>query len=191
MGDSGILVNQMGFARILNNTIRNNKFAGITVGEGGAARIGFLSGDDTTPSPNTIVANGGDGIRVFRSSTARIVGNTISGNQGHGLSVSKASQADIALNTIDGNVGDGINVSEGSGANLGNANGTTMFDLPNETTANNEGFGIGYSIGGYVSGRLGKLAGSAGVKNFTDPRGAQVPPGVPFRTTCVDNLTQE
>jgi len=153
------------FATIINNTITSNTSDGIAITETSAARIGFSSGSDTVASPNTITNNGGRGIYVYSSSNARIVGNTISGNAGEGVRVAKLSHADIANNTIDNNQQHGIFVREDSGVNLGNGSGTTIFDLPNDTTVNNLKWGISYSTGAYVAGRLGTLNGDNGASD--------------------------
>jgi hypothetical protein len=161
-GANGISVSRNGFAIIINNTIGNNPFNGISVGEGSSARIGFSSSGDTVASPNIIENNAGDGIGVNRSSDARIVGNTIRNNTGHGVAVTKVSYADISNNVIDGNTLSGIYVSGNSGVNLGNPSGSTIYDLPNDTTDNNDLWGVNCESGSYVSGRLGTLNGTLG-----------------------------
>jgi parallel beta-helix repeat protein len=113
---------------------------------------------------------------VSRSSSARIITNTISNNiGGHGVIVFRVSHADISNNTIDGNGIDGIRVQDNSGVNLGRDTGTNPDELPNNTTANNTGFGIRCFRGGYADGRLGTLNGASGDKDFND-------------STCVDSL---
>ena len=174
-------------ARIFGNTIRNNGGDGIVVTENSALRIGFFSTDEGIVRPNTIQGNAGNGISL-RSSTARILGNTttISGNGGHGISVFKGSHADIASNDISGNGGDGISVRDNSGVNLGStvSDGVTnvppvspVFTQPNTTTEPNAGFGIRCSIGGYASGEIGTLNGTAGVRSFDK--------------TCIDALPKK
>ena len=174
-GNNGINVSQHSSARIINNTVQNNpNNDGVTVNENSEARIGFLSPADAVASPNTITMNGRHGIGVFRSSNARIVGNTISSNTEDGIRVARASHADIASNTIEGNSGDGIFVSQNSGVNLGSDTGTTIFDLPNDTTVGSEngGFGIRCAINSYGDGRQGTLNGTMGAKSFNfDPPG--------------------
>jgi parallel beta-helix repeat protein len=187
--DMGVYVSRASYARIFDNVIRNNKPAGIVVSDGGYARIGFVDPREPLPRTNTIVENRGDGIRVYRSANARIVGNTISGNQGHGVSVYRLSQADIASNTIEGNAGDGVNVREGSGANLGNVTGTSLIDLPNATSVNNGGFGVACSVGGYLSGRLGTLAGHNGAISIDGHRTNVRHHEWKGRFTCINNLS--
>jgi parallel beta-helix repeat protein len=151
---------------IVNSTLELNTRDGIALVEGGAARIGVLRGDSAAASPNIIQSNGRRGVTVTRSSTARIVGNTIQNNTEDGVHVSRVSHADISNNIINGNGGDGIFVSENSGVNLGNNTGTTIFDLPNSTTVNNAGVGIGCDSNSYASGRLGSLNGALGQSGF-------------------------
>ena len=160
----GINIGQNSYAVITNNTVQNNGTYGIAVSEKSSARIGVESnGMDSTPKPNIILGNGIDGIRVTRSSYAIIVGNTISENTANGIYVSKVSAADIASNTIDDNGECGIYVTQNSGVNLGNDTGTTIYDLPNVTTAKNGLWGVQASIGSYVDGRRGSLKGVRGI----------------------------
>lgn len=167
-GGNGIFVTQGSSARIINNTIENNLSGdGIQVGENSSARIGILAGSDTTASPNTIQGNGGRGITVSRYSNARIVGNTIANNFSDGVRVVRVSHAEISDNEIRGNGGDGIEVGQNSGVNLGNDTGTGIFDLPNDTTANNSGSGIRCFTNSYADGRLGTLNGNSGPINFS------------------------
>ena len=51
---------------------------------------------------------------------------------------------------------------ESSGVDLGSTTGTTIFDLPNNTTVNNSYVGINFGAGAYVSGRIGTLNGVYG-----------------------------
>ena len=160
---NGININTTSSARIVNNLIQNNIENGILVQESSSARVGFMSSNDPAASPNTIQGNGANGIRVTASANARIVGNNISNNGVNGVAVDRGSQADAASNTIDGNGANGIVVSENSGANLGNATGETIFDLPNETNVKNGDKGVSCDAGAYVSGRLGTLTGNKGL----------------------------
>lgn len=183
VGGTGISVTQHSFARIINNTIQNNSNGnGISVSETSSARIGFLSSDDTTAQPNTI-QNNRDGIRVTRSSNARIVGNTIKNNTDDGVDVERVSHADISKNTIDNNGGDGIELSENSGVNLGTDSGTGIFNAPNDTTVGQEngGFGIRCFTNSYANGRLGTLNGDSGAKGGNAD-------GTAFSSSCVDSL---
>lgn len=54
-------------------------------------------------------------------------------------------------------------MTQNSGVNLGSDTGTTIFDLPNDTTVKNADRGIRCEIGGYVDGRRGTLNGINGV----------------------------
>jgi hypothetical protein len=116
--EMGLEVSQNSFGRIINNTIRHSGADGILVVGSASAHIGVLPTDDTGPSPNSILENGGDGIRVLRASTARIIGNSLTGNRRSGLSVQQASHADVAGNTFDGNGEHGIRVAGNSVMNL-------------------------------------------------------------------------
>jgi parallel beta-helix repeat protein len=166
-GTHGISVNRAGFAVIVNNVIQNNLGGiGIVVQENAAARIGFVSGSDVAASPNIIQNNGQRGVTITRASGARIVGNTISGNGDDGIIVSRNSHAQISNNVIDGNTGDGIDVASNAGVNLGADTGTSIFDLPNSTTANNGGFGIRCANNSYANGHTGALAGNSGQTSF-------------------------
>lgn len=165
-GVRGVQVNQTSSARIVNNIIQNNP-EGISVIENSSARIGILAGTDTVASSNIIQNNVGRGITVSRYSNARIVGNTISGNTGDGIRVQQVSHAEISDNDIRSNGGAGIAVGQNSGVNLGNDTGTGIFDLPNDSTANNSGFGVRCFINSYVDGRLGTLNGNSGPTSFS------------------------
>jgi parallel beta-helix repeat protein len=177
VGQNGILVNQSGSASIINNTIQSNTNGnGIVINEQAQARIGFLSKNDVSASPNTIQNNGSNGIVVEGSSDATIVGNTIANNGRSGIIVHQVSHADIADNTIDGNVEHGINVGRNSGVDLGKDTGSTIFDLPNSTTVNNTLFGINCFINSYLDGRQGTINGTSGA--ITSP----------FSGSCVNSL---
>jgi parallel beta-helix repeat protein len=162
-GGHGIGLENSATARIVNNTIRNNRYGdGIRINENSSARIGIKYPFDISAQANTIEHNAGNGITVLNSSSALIVGNTISENAGDGIKVARVSQADISSNTIDSNNGNGIFVTQNSGANLGNDTGDTIFDRPNTTTVENGLFGLKGTIGGYADGLLGTLDGSKG-----------------------------
>lgn len=157
-------------AFVINSTVQNNPGNGIIVNENSYARIGFTSQvgateDDTGPC--VIQGNGGHGIRIQRSSSARIYTNTISNNAQNGVNIESASYAEIATNTVDGNAKNGIAVTENSTLKLGNPTGATAEDNPNTTTVANGGFGVQAQWGSFVSGRLGTLSGTSGVSSFT------------------------
>jgi parallel beta-helix repeat protein len=177
----GISVSRSSFATIVNNTIRDNPLNGIVVFQSSSARIGHSGG--LVASPNTIQNNAHFGVVVSSSSSARIVGNTISNNGKGGIGVGNVSHADISANTIDTNADDGIVVGGNSGVNLGNDTGTTILDLPNDTTVGSENgtaggdpdFGIRCSLNSYADGRLGTLNGIDGAKGG-------------FSSSCHDSL---
>src|SRR5499425_477523 len=112
---SGLEVSQNSFARVVNNSIRQNQSHGVLVLGSASVHFGVMQTGDRVPQPNVIENNGGDGIIVLRSSTARIIGNTVSGNRRHGLTVQQASHADVAGNVYNGNGGHGIRVVGNSG----------------------------------------------------------------------------
>ena len=140
------------FGLITKNTVRNNRDSGIVIRENSVARIGLsgLSGNDV--NPNIVQANGGNGLTVWRSSTAWVVGNTFGNNKGNGVWINRGSQAYVANNAITGNTGDAINVSHNSGVTLGSED-SERRDEPNKTeqTASNTGFAINCSIDENVS----------------------------------------
>jgi parallel beta-helix repeat protein len=169
-GGDGILVDELAFASIYDNTISNNPFGnGIMVSENAVTRIGFNLSEDVSPSPNTITFNGANGIMVSRSSSARIVGNTISNNLVDGIFVTRSAQADIASNVINANGGSAVKISENGSVVLGESNPTNFFQQPNTTTVNNTGFGIQCDQGGAVRAVLGSsnaVNGNAGQLNL-------------------------
>jgi parallel beta-helix repeat protein len=166
--NSGVEVSHNSFARILNNTIQHSGQHGILVLGSSSVHIGVWYTDDKVPQPNVVQNNGGDGIQVLRSSTARIIGNTLSGNRNNGLTVQQASHADVAGNVFNGNGQHGIRVVGNSGVNLADS-AMHLFEQPNTTTAPNRVFGIRCEVGAYVEGSLGSLSGSSGVKDMSDP----------------------
>jgi parallel beta-helix repeat protein len=176
-GSDGVQVSDGSSARIINNQIHDNPVDGIIVIANASANIGVLTGSDTTASPNTIQNNGGSGIVVFRTASVRAVGNTISGNAVNGITVGNNSYGDIANNVINSNAGHGISLFRGGDVQLGRDTGTTIFDLPNSTTANNTLNGIICRLGGSADGRLGTLTGTAGTKDIAGGG-----------TNCIDSL---
>jgi parallel beta-helix repeat protein len=166
-GTNGITVNLSSSARIINNTIQNNPANGIFASESSSVRIGILLGADAVASPNIIRNNSSRGVVVQQLSSAQIVGNTIQGNASDGVRVVRGAQADISSNTINSNGGDGIFLNENAVVNSGEDTGTTIFDLPNVTTANNAGFGISCRNGGVVNGRQGTINGALGAINIS------------------------
>lgn len=117
------------FARIVDNTIRNNGANGICVCEHSSAEIGFRGDFATQPSPNFIRNNTGNGIAVSHTSYADVESNTVSGNGGVGIVVADNSSARIGFragvagtlasrNTIETNGNQGILVTRSSNARI-------------------------------------------------------------------------
>jgi parallel beta-helix repeat protein len=161
----GIVVGPGAFAGVINNLIRNNLGAGIVVNENSSARIGFSEDSDTAAAGNAIQDNA-VGILVTNQSNARIVGNDISSNDGDGVLVIRRSSADISNNAINGNGTDGIRVEDNSVVQLGQDSGSSIFELPNDTSTNNTGFGLSCALGGVADGRQGTLTGTSGATDF-------------------------
>lgn len=167
---NGITVFRNSTARIVNNLIRNNASSGIQLQHSSSAQIGF-SGPPTNrvSAPNTIQDNGGPGIQVLRGASAQIFSNIIRANRSHGVLVDRNGQADIAACVITGNTGDGIRGVRGAGIDIGtDATGATPRFDDDTNTGSNGGFGVSCTIGGFVDGRLGTLAGSLGGKQFSE-----------------------
>ncbi len=158
---AGIHIDKGSVARILNNTVQESGAYGIDITGVSLAYIGVRIPRLAALSPNTIRNNGGPGINIERSSSAWIVGNTISNNKGSGIVVHRNSQADVIANVINANGGDAITASFNAGVNLRSE---PRKDGPNQTTQDNNGAGIKCTIGGYVDGPLGTLAGVQGAK---------------------------
>lgn len=163
----GILVNDLSFAVITNNTIQNNPKDGVLLNEGAIAHIGYNLRSDSVASPNLIQGNGRRGITVTRNSDAGIFGNTIQNNGDDGIFVGRNSHADISSNVINGNgttfvqgsgCCNGIHVSQNSSVNLGDNDTSTFFGQPNTSTVNNFNFGGRCTLGGVVQGHTGSLA---------------------------------
>jgi parallel beta-helix repeat protein len=160
---AGIHIDKGSVARILSNTVQECGAYGIDITGVSLAYIGVRIPRLAELSPNTIRNNGGPGINIERSSSAWIVGNTISNNKGSGIVVHRNSQADVMANVINANSGDAIAASFNAGVNLRSE---PRKDGPNQTAQDNGGAGIKCTIGGYVDGPLGTLAGVQGAKVF-------------------------
>lgn len=173
-GAHGVTVHHGSSVSIINNVIQRNARIGIEVTENSSARIGILGPPDRVASPNTIQNNGQEGVYVYRSSTAFIVGNQINDNRRAGIRLDRASHAEIASNIVSNNGEDGVGVGKVSNVDLGSDTGTGILNLPNTTTVPNGGFGISCAGGGSVGGRLGALTGKKGSKGFD--------------SSCVDGL---
>jgi parallel beta-helix repeat protein len=164
---NGIAVFRNSSADIINNTIQNNLLAGIAIQSNSSARIGWLGPPNNRISaPNVIQGNGGQGIQVYRGSSAQIFSNTIQNNGSHGVFVDRNSQAEIAASTITGNLGDGIRGTRNAGLDIGtDATGATPQFDDDTNTGTNSGVGVRCAIGGFVDGRLGALGGG---KSFAE-----------------------
>ncbi len=159
----GIHIDKGSIARMLNNTIEENRGMGISVTGTSYAYIGVFIPRIPALSPNIIRNNGGIGINLERGSGAWIVGNTISGNKQAGIAVHRNAHADVIANSITGNGGDAISVGYNGGVNLSSE---IRKDGPNHTVAgqNNGGVAIRCTVGGFVDGPMGALAGAQGAK---------------------------
>ena len=158
---AGIHADKGSIVRILNTTVQDAGAMGIDVTGTSLAYIGVRIPRIPALSPVTVRNSAGAGIVVERVSGAWIVGNTISNNKGPGIEVHRNAHADVIGNTINANGGDAITVSFGSGVNLQSA---PRKDGPNQTTEENGGVAIRCSVGGFVDGPLGTLAGKQGAK---------------------------
>ena len=161
----GIHIDKGSIARILSTTVEESGGIGIDITGASYAYIGVFIPRVPALSPNMVRNNGGPGINIERTSGAWIVGNTVSGNKGHGISVHRNAQADVIANSISANGGDAISVSFNSGVNFDSA---PRKDGPNHSVAGqpNAGVAVRCSIGGYVDGPMGTLAGSQGARVF-------------------------
>ena len=161
----GIHIDKGSIARILNTTVEDSGLIGIDITGASYAYIGVFIPRVPALSPNTIRNTAGPGINIERASGAWIVGNTITNNKGTGIVIHRNAQADVIANVINANGGDAVNVSYGSGVNLESA---PRRDGPNQTAQgqDNGGVGIRCTVGGYVEGPLGTLAGAKGAKAF-------------------------
>lgn len=125
----GVATFDNSFARIVENTIRNNGANGICVCEHSSAEIGFRGDFATQSSPNFVRNNTSNGILVNDTSYAEIESNIVSGNGGAGIAVNENSSARIGFqsgvtgtfasgNTIDTNGNRGILVARSSTARI-------------------------------------------------------------------------
>jgi hypothetical protein len=163
----GIGVVRHAFARIVNTTVQNNGAEGIVVHETSTARVGFASTDFAVAPGNTLLTNNArGGIRVNRTSSARIGNTIIAGNGDAGVIVENNSHADIASNELSGNRVSGIRVHLNSSAQVGTGLGRADWDVPNWSTAHNGTVGVECTLGGAVEGTLGTLTGVEGPQRF-------------------------
>ncbi len=170
----GIHIDKGSIARILNTTVEHSGGIGIDITGASYAYIGLFIPRVAALGPNIVRNNGGPGINIERTAGAWIVGNTIANNKESGIAVHRNAQADVLANVINGNGGDAITVSYNSGVNFSSE---PRKDGPNRTDTgqNNGGAGIKCSVGGYVDGPAGTLAGTRGAKEFDN--------------SCVDRTT--
>jgi hypothetical protein len=158
---AGIHIDKGSVARILNNTVQDSGAYGIDITGVSLAYIGVRIPRIPALSPNTIRNNGGPGVNIERGSVAWIVGNTISNNKGSGIVLHRNAHADVMANVISANGGNAIAVLYNSGINLRSE---PRNDGPNQTAEANGGVAIRCSVGGFVDGPLGTLAGKQGAK---------------------------
>lgn len=158
---AGIHADKGSIVRILNNTVENSGAYGIDITGVSLAYIGVRIPRIPALSPNTVRNNGAAGINIERSSEAWIVGNTIENNKGSGIAVHRNAHADVMGNTINANGGDAITASYSAGINLRSE---PRKDAPNQTAQENGGAAIRCSVGGFVAGPMGTLAGKGGGK---------------------------
>jgi hypothetical protein len=85
------------------------------------------------------------------------VGNKIINFKRNGVLVIKGSHAEIKSNHINNNGGYGILVVQNSGVNMGPDVNLTGSPFDDANTGENKKSGVLCMVGGYVSGRLGKL----------------------------------
>jgi parallel beta-helix repeat protein len=154
-----------GSGDVFNSTIKNNTTAGVSLEGTSSAWVGYQPAPVPGPGPNIITGNG-QGIMVSGSSAGAILGNTINKNTGNGILVETVSMAYVAGNAINANALNAISVSGNSGVNLSDigppvAPGYLFGPLnTTTTTAKNTGAAIACTMGGYVSGYQGSLAGA-------------------------------
>jgi parallel beta-helix repeat protein len=155
---AGIHIDKGSVVRVINSTIQESGAMGIDITGASYAYIGLRIPRIPALSPNTIRNNNGAGVNIERTSGAWIVGNTISNNKGSGIVVHRNAQADVMANVINANGGDAITAI--------NLKSEPRSDGPNQTAQANGGAGIRCSVGGYVDGPLGTLAGTRGAKSI-------------------------
>ena len=167
---NGVAVFRNSSADILNNVIQNNPLAGIAVQYNSSARIGWFGPPTNRISaPNTIQNNGSQGIQVYRGSVAQIFTNLIQHNTSHGVFIDRNAEAEVGANAFSGNGGDAIRAMRGSVLDLGTDvnHSTPAFD-DDTNTGTSAGYAVACMIGGVVDGRFGGLAGTLGLKLFTE-----------------------
>ena len=167
---NGIAIFRNSYADILNNTVRNNPVAGIAIQYDSSARVGWFGPPTARVSaPNTIENNGGAGLQITRGSSAQIFTNKIRNNATDAVMIDRNAHAEVGANLIEGNGRDAIRVMRNSGVDIGTDvnNSTPTFD-DDTNTGTNTGFAVNCSIGGFVDGRFGALAGALGLKRFTE-----------------------
>ena len=167
---NGIAIFRNSYADILNNTVQNNPVAGIAIQYDSSARVGWFGPPNARVSaPNTIQNNGGAGLQITRGSSAQIFNNQILNNASDAVVIDRNAQAEVGANLIAGNGRDAIRVMRNSGVDIGtDVNGSTPTFDDDTNTGTNAGFAVNCSIGGFVDGRFGSLAGLLGLKRFAE-----------------------
>src|SRR5262249_47435303 len=158
-------IGQHAFAAVVNTTIRRNWNIGILVHENSGARIGFI--DVATVVGANTIADNGIGVLLTEAAQARVIATNVLRNGSDGVRVEEGSHLEIADSMIEENGGNGVTVTGNSGAVV--RVGQEIVS-PNRTRADakNRAFGISCSLGGYVSGPLGSLAGVEGTVKVFD-----------------------
>lgn len=129
-------------ARIENNYIKNNNFAGIFCEV--VYQVGYCN---TTINNNTVTQNPGDGMN-FLSASPRLYNNIVTYNGGHGIVSAQNCYARINDNTIQHNAKNGINSIAvlafgrpritNNNISFNNWNGIYVLTGSNPTISNNE-----------------------------------------------------
>lgn len=155
-------------ATIINSTMTNNARGGVSVFNGGRARIGIT--DRAIGAGNTISQNGATGVSVTLGGTATITMNAITDNGTNasspgrgGVGVVQATASITGGNTISGNAGAGVSVAFGSSVLVGDpAPGlTTINTISANGNANSPG-GVGAFLGATVIVRDALIEGNFG-----------------------------
>lgn len=154
----GVIVTNMSWALVLDDTISNNGGHGISVFSAGFV---IVSGSAST---TTISNNGGHGVLATDNGTFRLQIANITGNAGDGVRVQNGSvmRTDFVaptVNNITGNGGSGVNLGDLSHAFFAN-------DGSMNITANLSGTDV-YCAGQFAATR--NVASVGGTTNCTEP----------------------
>jgi parallel beta-helix repeat protein len=157
---------------LVGSTISNNTGGnGVNVSRTSSARIG-VGGNNSAGTadfewPNTISGNAGNGISVYESSQAHIVGNSVSHSGSNGIAITASSSATIVGNTIGTSAVRGIVVSESSSAHIGIADGFGQTVRGNTiTTSTSDGVGVFNSANARLAGNAISTSGGSGLNLF-------------------------